>query len=219
MKLSTILGGLAAAVFCLALLSSMPRAEEAAHSKPAAAGAKAASTAYPLDICIVTGEKLGEGAVSYSHEGREIRFCCSGCIETFKSAPAEWLAKLDSAIIEEQKAAYPLDTCPITGEGLESMGGAYDIVVDNRLVRLCCKGCEKAVRADAAKYIKMLDEAVIEKQMAAYPAKVCPVAGDELGPLAVNMVYDGKLVRLCCEHCVEGFLAEPAKYIEMIYGK
>lgn len=58
--------------------------------------AKVASKPYPLDVCIVSGEKLGSmGApVVYVHEGQEIKFCCKNCLPDFKKEPAKFLEKL-----------------------------------------------------------------------------------------------------------------------------
>ncbi|HRX54423.1 MAG: hypothetical protein R3F31_10435 [Verrucomicrobiales bacterium] len=51
---------------------------------------------YPLDTCLVSGEKLGEmGApVVINHEGQEIKFCCKSCLPDFKEDPAKYLKKL-----------------------------------------------------------------------------------------------------------------------------
>ena len=60
------------------------------------ADAKTAAKPYPLDVCIVSGEKLGSmGApVVYVHEGQEIKFCCKPCVKKFDANPAKYLAKL-----------------------------------------------------------------------------------------------------------------------------
>ena len=62
--------------------------------------APAAKDTYPLDTCVVSGEKLGGmgEAVKYDHNGREVRFCCKGCIDKFKADPDKYLAKLDEAV-------------------------------------------------------------------------------------------------------------------------
>lgn len=54
---------------------------------------------YPLDVCVVSGEKLGSMGkpVVFQHEGREVRLCCPGCIDKFKAEPAKYLKKLDEA--------------------------------------------------------------------------------------------------------------------------
>lgn len=64
-----------------------------------------AKEAYPLDTCVVSGEKLeGDmgGPVDYVHkeEGkpdRLVRFCCKGCIKDFKKDPVKFLKKIDDA--------------------------------------------------------------------------------------------------------------------------
>ena len=64
-------------------------------TKPAAAGKP-----YPLDVCIMSGEKLGSmGAPEVLvYEGREIKFCCSNCLDDFKKDPTAALKKLDAAL-------------------------------------------------------------------------------------------------------------------------
>lgn len=51
---------------------------------------------YPLKTCVVSGEELGSmgDAVVLEHEGQEVRLCCQGCVATFNSDPAKFLAKL-----------------------------------------------------------------------------------------------------------------------------
>jgi len=68
----------------------------AAFADDAKAGKK---DAYPLTTCVVSGEKLGEMGKPYiyTHEGREVRFCCKGCLKDFKADPAKYLKKLDDA--------------------------------------------------------------------------------------------------------------------------
>lgn len=54
---------------------------------------------YPLDFCVVTGEDLpaGDAATEILHEGRLVRFCCKGCIASFRKSPKVFLSKLDAA--------------------------------------------------------------------------------------------------------------------------
>ena len=127
---------------------------KAAEEKPQANG-------YPLDTCPVSGEKLGSmGApVDYDHEGRLVRFCCKGCIKGFQKDPEKFLKKLDAAVVAKQKKDYPLDTCPVSGEKLGTMGAPADYVHDGRLVRFCCKGCIKGFQKDPEKFLEKLDAA------------------------------------------------------------
>lgn len=175
-----------------------------------------AGSAYPLDYCLVTGEKLGSmgPAVLFNYEGREIRFCCKGCVEPFKKEAAKYIAELDAAIIEQQKGSYPFDKCPISEEPLDSMGGPEWIVVGNTLIGLCCGGCEADVRSEPQKYIDWINGLAIEKQKASYKPTTCPVTGEELGDGAVDYVYAGKLLRFCCEDCIKDFEKNPQEYLK-----
>ncbi|MDD5089258.1 MAG: hypothetical protein PHI18_10755 [bacterium] len=142
------------AMLVLALLVSLPLlAEEAAPLSN--------SAAYPLDYCIVSGEKLGSmgEAVVKSYDGREVRFCCNSCVETFGKNQKKWTKKLDAAIAAAQKDDYPLETCVVTGEKLGEMGKPTEYVYQNRLVRFCCDGCIQAFNKEPHKYLAMLDAA------------------------------------------------------------
>lgn len=57
------------------------------------------SDAYPIDFCLVSGEKLGSmGApVTLEYEGRTLKFCCAMCIGSFQDDPEGYLKKLDEA--------------------------------------------------------------------------------------------------------------------------
>jgi len=54
---------------------------------------------YPLDWCVVSGEKLGSmgDPYPYEYQGRTVYFCCANCVESFNAAPARYMARLDSA--------------------------------------------------------------------------------------------------------------------------
>jgi YHS domain-containing protein len=74
--------------FCLTPFAG--KAEDAKTEKP---------DTYPLQTCVVSGDKLGEMGKPYiyNYEGREVRFCCKGCLKDFKKEPAKYLKKLDDA--------------------------------------------------------------------------------------------------------------------------
>ena len=61
---------------------------------------------YPLKTCVVSGEKLGEmgDPFVYAYEGREIKFCCKGCLKDFKKDPAKYIKMLDEAEAKAKKA-------------------------------------------------------------------------------------------------------------------
>ena len=56
----------------------------------------AADKAYPLDTCIVSGNKLGSmgKVVVKSYEGQEIKLCCKPCVKKFDANPTKYLAKI-----------------------------------------------------------------------------------------------------------------------------
>jgi len=82
---------------------------ESTSAEPAAADATAMAekAPYPLDVCVVSGGKLGAmgDPVIYDYEGREVRFCCTDCVKKFNADPAKYLAKLDAAIAQAKEAA------------------------------------------------------------------------------------------------------------------
>lgn len=64
--------------------------------------------AYPLDTCLVSGDKLGGsmGApVDYVVANRLVRFCCKACIKQFEGDPPKYLSKLAAA--RRGKAGVP----------------------------------------------------------------------------------------------------------------
>ena len=61
-----------------------------------------AAKPYPLDVCLVSDERLGAHGEPhvFVHEGREIKLCCAGCLNAFHKDPAKFIAKLDRAVTE-----------------------------------------------------------------------------------------------------------------------
>ena len=75
------------------------------HSMHDEAG-QAATDAYPVDVCVVSGDKLGSMGkpVTVQHEGRTIPLCCQGCVKPFKADPAKFAAKYDALVAEKKSA-------------------------------------------------------------------------------------------------------------------
>lgn len=82
------------------------------------------------------------------------------------------LAKPDPAWFATAVASYPLTTCVVSGDKLESTKLApTDFVVrqpgqPDRLVRFCCSDCQKDFVKEPAKYLKLIDEAAAKAKAA-----------------------------------------------------
>lgn len=206
----TIKNRLFAAVACLAALTG------AAMTTAPREASTYSGDPYPLDTCPVSGEKLGKEAVTVVLDGMsdarlngtQVKFCCPKCEASFKSDPAKYTGKMNEAII---KAAGPfaLKNCIVMkDEVLEP--DAKAVVHQNRVYRLCCKKCVGRFEKDPAKYVKEYETQVIAAQKPAYKLTTCPISGKPLGDDAVDMVIQGRLVRVCCAGCVGPVKADPA---------
>ncbi len=74
--------------------------QKTADNAPASGSAQTAQAkAYPIDWCVVSGEKLGSmgDPVVKNYQGREVKFCCKYCVAEFDKTPAAFIARLDSA--------------------------------------------------------------------------------------------------------------------------
>jgi len=149
------------------------------------------------------------------------------CVEPPKAEETISLGVISAQRQDDAIAAlafiYPLDTCPVTGKELGSMGDPVVKMYEvegrgEREVRFCCAGCPPKFEKDQAKYWKEIDEKIIEQQKEHYPLETCIVSGDALGGdpgmgEPVDYIYRNRLVRFCCEGCISDFEAEPEKHL------
>ena len=91
--LRTLLAAILMASF-LAPLSGLAADKKSEKLKP-----------YPLKTCVVSGANLGEMGAPfvYEYEGREIKFCCKGCLKDFKKDPAKYIKMIDEAAAKTKK--------------------------------------------------------------------------------------------------------------------
>ena len=205
------------------LSAGEPAAKEPETGK-AVTAAKQAEDDYPLDTCIVTGAKLGSMGepVEYHYNGREIRFCCKGCVGTFEKDPATYLKKMDQAIVARELPSYPLETCVVSGDTLGTMGAPVERVYGNHLVRLCCAGCASKFEEQPDKYMETVAKARQERAAAQapkpYPRDTCLVSGAKLGSMGDPVVYayEGQELRFCCGGCLKQFQSDPEKYMKKL---
>lgn len=55
---------------------------------------------YPLKTCVVSDEKFGGDMGDpyvFTHEGREVKLCCKGCLDDFKKDSAKYVKKMEAA--------------------------------------------------------------------------------------------------------------------------
>jgi YHS domain-containing protein len=117
---------------------------------------------YPMETCPISGEKLGAmgSAVNVVYQNRLVKFCCNMCPDEFRKDPAKTLKKLDEAVIAKQSDKYSATNCPVSGDKLGNMGQPVNVVVGNRLVKLCCPDCVAAFNKDPQNYLKKLETTV-----------------------------------------------------------
>ncbi len=98
------------------------------------------------------------------------------------AASAKELANIEQLPGEERRLALAQEVCPITGEKLGSMGKPYKVHVGERVVFLCCKGCEGAVKKDPMGTLKKLNASASQQPGAEKPAESNPSGADESPP-------------------------------------
>ncbi len=75
--------------------------ERGTRNEPPEAAAKAdAKDSYPLKVCVISGKLLDEvgDPVIERYDGREVRFCCTDCVDAFRQSPSQYMALLDAAV-------------------------------------------------------------------------------------------------------------------------
>lgn len=191
---------------------------------------KRVGEAYPLSTCPISGRALGENAVvvvlsempDASMNGREVRFCCNGCRARFEQDAKAQLAKLDEAIIKDQLKVYPAGNCIVMTDdeladprGPEAMEDK-NVIIGNRLYRLCCKACIRKVKKDPKTFGANLDKMVMTEQAKDYPLEVCVITGRPMSAKPVEFVVANRLIRTCCGGCANKVRANPSAAIMQV---
>lgn len=76
---------------------SKENTQNASEDKPKQVATTKSNSEYPLDVCVVSGKKLGSMGEPYTidHEGTAVKFCCKHCLPKFQKEPAKYLSKLN----------------------------------------------------------------------------------------------------------------------------
>ena len=87
----------------LALLAGAPALLTSCGTPGAEHSTQVAARPYPLNYCLVSGDKIGEmgDPVKTVYKGQEFKFCCKDCVKDFNKDPDKFMKKLAEA---EQKA-------------------------------------------------------------------------------------------------------------------
>lgn len=120
---------------------------------------------YPVLGGVEFGQRVATtGAFLLDAEARLNPSLAAGYFGASRSREADQAAgNSEQAAIEQalarlspgdRKLADQQQTCPVTGGQLGSMGTPVRILVDGKVVLLCCKACEPAIRKSPAKYVK-----------------------------------------------------------------
>lgn len=127
---------------------------------------------YPLDICTVSGDKIGAmgpGPVII-YQGQEVKFCCGDCPPDFAKDPAKYMKMITDA---ETKAAasapknqkepaakpYPLDYSVISGDKLASVAKPIVVIYNQQEIKFAHTAELEAFYKDPQAVVKKIAEA------------------------------------------------------------
>lgn len=225
----SLFGALCASLLAMGALALTSTQDEAAPANAKDADAEKAAViaaqapSYPLDTCVVSGEKFTKEmpAVDSVVDGQLIRTCCKRCAAKVAKDSTAAVEKIQKAVIAEQKSLWPLKTCPVSDEAFGGdMGEPIDYVVGTRYVKLCCKGCVRAVKKDSTKFLADLDAKLMPELAKTYPTKMCIVSDEALGSMGepIDVMYGHRLLRFCCKGCLRAYKKDPAGLVRKVYG-
>lgn len=114
---------------------------------------------YPLNTSLIDDRPLGAHPLDFIWGNRLFRAVDEGDRDKIITDPESAILKLDHAVIAAQVANYGMpDKCPVQGAILPT-DEKIDIVVANRMVRVCCFRCSRIVRDRPQQYLGMVEYA------------------------------------------------------------
>jgi len=114
---------------------------------PVLAGVELGQRVAAAGAVLLDAETRLNPALAATYFGSGSRSPASSRQPTAGSSPAQ---SDDRQLIARQKI------CPVRGADLDSMGGPVRLVLDGRIVFVCCEGCEKPLRQKPAFYLAKL---------------------------------------------------------------
>lgn len=148
--------------------------------------------------CPVSGGAIDSAkAVKYTHNGKELAFCCGGCVTKFKADPAKYLKVQTASVKTEAKTAAKTDDCCAEGK-TEAMKAE------------CCAEGGQAKDACCA------EPKTMEAKASAKPAAVmCAVHKTAVkdAKKSVTLAHNKQTLHFCTAACRDTFKKNPAKFM------
>ena len=114
-----------------------------------------------------------DGKIFLENSGQKILFSSAECMAKYKSDPSKYASTLANSYTYQTK-------CPVMGEDIDPK--AFATLANGTRVYFCCKGCEKKLFGDPAKYApKLAAQGVVVdlKNLTTAPAKSEPAHDHE----------------------------------------
>lgn len=100
---------------------------------------------YPVTTSIISGRVLPDEPTDFIWNNRLVRVCDPGEQAAFLRDPPSAMRTLDRAVVEHRLPHYDIAKCLVQGIELDA-DATVDVVVANRLFRVCCGDCAARVR-------------------------------------------------------------------------
>lgn len=131
---------------------------------------------YPLKMSLLDARPLPERPIDFIWGNRLFRAVDTVDRDRILVNPVAAIRRLDQAVIETQRPTYGMpNKCPVQGDILPNEA-RIDIVVANRMIRVCCGRCAKVVKVRPYQYLAMVEFANRERalRVSADPEEVSP---------------------------------------------
>jgi YHS domain-containing protein len=96
--------------------------------------------------CPVSGEPV-DTKVFLEQDGKNVYFCCNGCISKYQADPRKYAAALANSYTYQVK-------CPVTGEEIDPQ--SFTEVASGHRIYFCCDSCKPKFDATPEKYLTRL---------------------------------------------------------------
>lgn len=114
---------------------------------------------YPAGTSLIDGRPIGADPIAFIWGNRLFLAVDERDRAAILANPSAAVRVLNQRVIEHQRPFYGMpDKCPVQGDILPNEA-RIDIVVANRMIRVCCSRCASVVRARPYQYLAMVEYA------------------------------------------------------------